>query len=70
MKYEEFIEYCIGLVSHRMARTTAKNLFDWMFPEEYAELYEKKLADSDEFINYATKVLVGDIEFIEEEYHQ
>lgn len=70
MKYEEFIEYCISLVSHKMSRTTAKHLIDWMFPEEYSDLYEKKLTDSDEFINYATKVLVGDVEFIEKDYHQ
>lgn len=43
MKYDEFVEYCISLVSHKMTRTTAGNLIDWMFPEEYAELYEKKL---------------------------
>jgi len=70
MKYEEFVEYCINLVSHRMTRTTAKNLIDWVFPEEYAEQYEKNLAESSEFIVYATKVLDGDLEIIEEDYHQ
>lgn len=67
--YEQFIEYCTSLVSDKMTRTTAKNLFDWMFPEEYSVLYEEKLAKSDEFIKYVTQVLVGDAEFIEEDYH-
>lgn len=70
MKYEEFIEHCIRLVLHKMTRTTAGHLIDWMFPEEYAELYEKKLADSDDFIKYVTRVLSGDDEFIEEDYHK
>lgn len=59
MNYEEFREYCITLLCWKMSRSTAENLVDWIFPEEYAELYEKKLAESDEFTNYATKVLGG-----------
>lgn len=57
MKYEEFRDYCISLICWKMSRSTAESLIDWMFPEEYAELYEKKLAESDEFINYTTRVL-------------
>lgn len=57
MKYEGFRTYCISLILHKMSRQNAENLIDWIFPIEYADLYEKKLTDSDEFLKYATKVL-------------
>lgn len=57
MVYEDFREYCISLIIHKMSRITAENLVDWIFPKEYKDKYEEKLAASDEFLNYTTKVL-------------
>jgi len=57
MSYEDFREYCIRLIIHKMSRMTAENLVDWMFPEEYKDKYEEKLVKSDEFLKYTTKVL-------------
>lgn len=57
MSYEDFKEYCISLIIHKMSSTMAENLVDWIFPEEYKDMYEEKLKESDEFLNYTTKVL-------------
>ena len=57
MAYEEFREYCISLIIHKMGRILAENLVDWVFPKEYKDKYEEKLAESDEFLKYTTKVL-------------
>lgn len=57
MNYEDFREYCVNLIIHKMYRMTAENLVDWIFPKEYKDKYEEKLAASDEFLNYTTKVL-------------
>lgn len=62
MTYEEFREYCVCTaigVNHRMSRLTAENLVDWVFPKEYKDKYEERLAASDEFLKYTTRVLGG-----------
>lgn len=34
-------------------------LDDWVFPKEYKDKYEERLAASDEFLKYTTRVLGG-----------
>ncbi len=57
MSYEEFREYCISLIIHKIGRVPAENLFDWIFPKEYKDKYEESLQVSDEFLKYTTRVL-------------